>query len=442
MAADSTHLKNNLRKRYGKWELVLDLGPQPAQRCVSCGARHWVDPERLPACPKCGGQLEETRERRQLFRSGFATKTEAQTALNTLRAERDAGAVVRPSRLTVDEWLTLWLAGLNDLRDTTRASYERLARLHVSPHIGEDRLQDVDTARLNTMYTTLAGEGLSPATIQRVHAVVSGAFGAAADDGKIGKNPARRHGRGRGPRLPKAQTAEAVAPSAWTAAQLRAFLSEMAVYEHRRAGGETVYSKDRLYALWRLLASTGMRRGEALALTWADVDLAGKHAVVKASRVPAPDRYGTVDHLPKGVRDAGSARRIRTLDLDDETVATLREHHKRQAAERLKAGAGWHAGPGGGWVFAYRDGRPMHPERVTRAFAVRVAKMPDLPTITPHGLRHTWATLALQAGVPVHVVSAQLGHASPDITLRVYAHVLEGQTRGAVETVAAMIDGG
>ena len=123
------------------------------------------------------------------------------------------------------------------------------------------------------------------------------------------------------------------------------------------------------------------------------------------------------------------------ISLDAATVATLREHRKRQAAERLLMGTGW---TGHGLVFCRVDGGLLHPERFSRSFGDRVRQL-GLPRVRLHDLRHGWATMALGAGVHPKVVQERLGHANIGITLDVYSHVTAGLHDDAAERVASLV---
>jgi integrase len=202
----------------------------------------------------------------------------------------------------------------------------------------------------------------------------------------------------------------------WTAGELGSFLARAEADGHRDA------------ALWRFLAATGCRRGEALGLRWRDVDLTARTATIRQTVI-------VVAHVPQ-FGSPKTAAGARTLDLDAATVTALREHRKRQAAERLQIGIGWRDND---LVFADVAGGPAHPEAASSRFAKRV-KRHGLPRLTLHGLRHTWATLALRAGVHPKVVQERLGHATISITLGVYSHVQAGMGREAAELVAGLID--
>jgi integrase len=165
---------------------------------------------------------------------------------------------------------------------------------------------------------------------------------------------------------------------------------------------------DRLYGAWQLAALTGMRRGEILGLRWADLDLEGGWLSVRQTLV-------VVDNQPR-ISEPKTARGRQRIALDPESVATLRAHHKIQAAERLAAGL-WH---GTDLVFTRPDGAPLHPEYVRRQFDRHISRA-GLPRIRFHDLRHTHATLALQAGVHPKIVSERLGHTTVAMTLDTYS---------------------
>lgn len=201
----------------------------------------------------------------------------------------------------------------------------------------------------------------------------------------------------------------------WAAAELRAFLAAV--------------EGDRLYAVWLLAASTGMRRGEVLGLQWPDVDLARARVAVRRSLV-------TVGHQVV-VSEPKTAKGRRSVALDPATVAGLKAWRKQQAAERLAWGPAW---TDSGLVFTREDGRPLHPREVTRAFTRHVLAA-DLPMIRLHDLRHTHATLALAAGVHPKIVQERLGHANIAITLDICSHAVPALEEEAARTVAALVFG-
>ena len=133
------------------------------------------------------------------------------------------------------------------------------------------------------------------------------------------------------------------------------------------------------------------------------------------------------------------------IELDARTVETLKSWKARQAEERLLVGPGYQNKDG--LVFTLPDGRGYHPERFSREFDRKQSTYnrlhPDtpLPRLRLHDLRHTWATLALAAGVHPKIVSERLGHSTISITLDLYSHVLPGMQSEAAEQVSNMIFG-
>jgi integrase len=202
----------------------------------------------------------------------------------------------------------------------------------------------------------------------------------------------------------------------WTPEQLGAFLRAT--------------SDDRLGALWLLLATTGLRRSEAVGLPWTAVDLMVARLAVVQTAVKAG---------PMTVLDATtkSNRSRRTVALDAGTVAVLKAHRARQFEERLAAGPAWTET---GLVFVRENGTGLDPVWVSRRFD-RLAADTGLPDIRLHDVRHSWATAALGAGVPLKVVSERLGHSSVSITADTYQHVIEGMDRQAASAVAGLIFG-
>jgi integrase len=202
---------------------------------------------------------------------------------------------------------------------------------------------------------------------------------------------------------------------AWDAAALREFLATASA------------GVDRLHPLWVLLATTGMRRGEAVGLRWSDVDLdAGRLRVVQTIiQVRSKVTIGE----PK------TARGRRPIALDAGTVAVLREHRRRSIEQRMLVGPDFEDQ---GLVFHQPDGSCLKPDAVSAAFIRRVKKA-GLPPLTLKGLRHTWATLALERGIHPRVVQERLGHSTIAITLGIYSHVAPTLHDEAAQLIADLV---
>lgn len=184
----------------------------------------------------------------------------------------------------------------------------------------------------------------------------------------------------------------------------------------------------RLETAWHLAAMTGMRRGEILGLGWKDVDFAAERISVRQALVSVG--YEVLRSSPKN-------HQARVIDLDRGTIEQLRAHQCRQAAERKEWANDYEDSD---LVFCREDGSPLHPHSLSQAFE-RLVKKSGLPRIRLHDLRHTHATIAVRAGVPVKVISERLGHESPAFTLKQYAHVIPGMQREAAAQIAASVLG-
>ena len=289
-----------------------------------------------------------------------------------------------------------------------------LAREHIIPRLGGLQLQKLNAAAINALYAHLGEHGrvhgggpLSASSVRRVHAVLHRACHDAVRWGRLTVNPVAAADP------PKASAEHSDRLPVWTAEQLSAFLAHVA--------------DDRLFALWRLLAMTGMRRGEALGLAWEDLDMEGGRLTIRRAWVP-------VNGVAQ-MSEPKTKRGRRTIALDPVTQEALKAHAARQADEQQH----WDETHGdAGFVFTHTDGSPLHPWAVSKAFR-DLSKAAMLPPIPLHGLRHSYATLALASGVNPRIVSARLGHATVALTLDVYSHVLPQADREAAERIAELL---
>lgn len=355
-----------------------------------------------------------TGNRRQVQRQGFRTKKEAERALGDRLLEIRSGTAVTPSTDDLGAFLDEWLLGQRTrLKETTWESY-RVVVERIRARIGKVKLQALTPLDLERFYRLLVEEGgskgqpLSAKTVRNTHTVIRKALSDAERLGLIPRNPAAAA------RPPSADRKE---QRTWSSDDLRDFL-------------DTV-REDRLFAMYVLMATTGMRRGEVLGLRWRDIDLDGGelHIVQTLAAV----NYQPVFSTPK------TKRSRRLVYLDEGTVNVVRTHRQAQRQERLAAGPAWE-GAGYGLVFCDQLGGPLNPDGVSREFRKRVNES-GVDKVRLHDLRHTYATLALKAGVHPKVVSDRLGHATVGVTLDLYSHVTPAIGRDAADVVAAKIFG-
>ncbi len=177
------------------------------------------------------------------------------------------------------------------------------------------------------------------------------------------------------------------------------------------------------------MLTRGLRRGELCGLRWSAIDLDAGTLRVESTLI-------TVEGQPVASRPKTAAG-LRSIPLDAQLVALLRAHRKRQRAEQLAAGPAYEAS---GYLLADDLGHPYHPDTISGWFEAKVAET-GLPRIRLHDCRHTAASLMLASGVAVKVVSEILGHASPTITLSVYAHVMPGMAESAGAALSASLLG-
>jgi integrase len=419
-----------------------------------------------------------TGRRQQKWHSGYRTKREAERARVDLLSKLDRGEYVEPSQQTLGAYLADWLKAIEPtVRPSTFDSYSRNMRLHVVDHVGSIRLAKIDAGVLNGLYATLlssgrrsssrkgagysaivvmraielrrkgltleataeqlrtdlpeaahitkdtlasllrrrsrslgpdkTASGLDRRTVNYIHTILHRALKDAVRWGRLLRNPADAADPPRG-----GQKSDGV--QAWDSSTLREFL------EASRA------TNDRNLALWILLATTGMRRGEALGLRWSDVDLdAGRARIVQTII-----QTGNV----VSVGEPKTARGRRPISLDPATVAVIRAHRHRMLQERLLVGTDF---DDLGLVFHQPDGSWLRPNAVSEVFLRRV-RCYGLPRITLKGLRHTWATLALEQGIHPRVVQERLGHSTIAITLGIYSHVSPTLHDEAADLVAGL----
>jgi integrase len=371
--------------------------------------------------------LAEPGEPRQQKRGrGFPTKKAAQAALDKLKGEVRSQTYVDRDKVTLRVFAEqTWLPHVKgQVRASTFESYDRVIRLHVLRDLGEVEVQRLTPKRWKDQLDGLAaggradyaeGRALSRRTVQYVHTLAKAMLDYAVEQGLRADNPAAKV------KPPKAE-AEAQAHAriqTWPREVLGAFLNRAREEQHRH------------HVAWQLLATTGMRRGEVLGLAWLDVDFDASRLRVRRTLV---DMHGDEPVWS----DPKTASGKRSIALDAGTVAALRKHRAQQLEMRLAVGAGYVEHD---LVFALPDGRPLHPERFSRTFTETIRRW-KLPQVRLHDLRHTWATLALEAGVHPKVVQERLGHANVSITLGIYTHVSQSMESDAAERVAGLfLDG-
>jgi integrase len=317
------------------------------------------------------------------------TARDAQRALDALLADIDRGTFVLADATPLADYLAGWLAvRTHALRPSTHAGYAAVFSRYVTPAIGQVPLKDLRPSHLNALYADMVARGLSARTVRTVHVPMRRALADAVREGILARNVADAA------TLPRTQHTEM---ATWDGDTLSAFLT----FAHTHAPQETATAL-------HVAATTGMRRGEVAGLRWDAVDL--ERATLRVTSTRTVVNRQVVTGEPK------TSRSRRTVALDAGTVAALRRWKLAQPPSEL--------------VFT------MHPDYLSATFeTLQVAA--GVMRIRLHDLRHTAASLMLGAGIPVHVVSARLGHVNPTTTWNVYSHVLPTQGIEAAEVMGS-----
>jgi integrase len=318
-----------------------------------------------------------------------------------LRDHQQGIAIRTDERQTLAAFLERWLADVvqPSVRPSTFTSYRMLTRRHVIPGLGQHRLSKLTPQDVQTFYNGRRAVGLSPRTVQYLHAILRRALGQAVKWSLVPRNVALLTER------PNARRPE-IRPL--DPDQIRAFL--------------TAAAGDRLEALYTVAVAVGLRQGEALGLRWEDVDLDGATLQVRHALQRIEGRMQLVE--PK------TDKSKRTIALPAVAVTALRAHRTRQLEERLWAGSRWQEW---GLVFTSTIGTPLDGTNVTKGFQ-RLLHKAGLPHQRFHDLRHACATLLLVQGTHPRVVMEVLGHSQIGLTMNTYSHVMPSLRREAAES--------
>jgi integrase len=354
------------------------------------------------------------------------TKQEAAKELRRLLREGDTGTHVAPDKTTLGDWINHWISigapGRRKKRVGRRTleRYTELLRCHVVPKLGKDRLQQIQSTKIDALYLALEGKKISPRTAHHVHTVLNACLGAAERKGLLSANPIVR-----AEKVPSPD--EADHGMVLETEQLRTLVEG--------------FKNSVLYPIVAVLAFTGCRRNEALALRWVDLDVAAKTLRIERA-LEETEELGLSFKGPK------TERGKRTITVDDDLIALLvaeRENYLHLIAGVPAGGVPVNLSllklPDDALIFpnppakgaAFSLSAPRNPRNTTKEF-VRKATALGFQGFRLHDLRGTHETLLLDAGVPVHVVAARCGH-DPAVLLRSYAK----RTRKADTSAAAVI---
>ncbi|MFC9559599.1 tyrosine-type recombinase/integrase [Agromyces sp. NPDC056965] len=337
------------------------------------------------------------------------TQAEVRAKMKEKQGRAEEGKPVNDSRQTLAAFTQGWIETTlraSDRKATTKATYGILARKHIqNAPIGAIALDKLRAKDVEAMVLLMQEAGLASSTVRQTYTVLRAILDAAVRDHYVARNVAA---------LVKRPAVERVEARSLESKEVKAVL----------AGAEG----SRYSTLLSLLSRTGLRRGEALALRWQDVDLDGGELRVRGTL----GRVGGELIITEPKTDLSR----RAVTISPSTVELLRKHRAAQAAERLRAGELW---ADRGLVFATETGGPVDPRNALRALTT-AAKKAGVESIGLHTLRHSAASTMLSAGVPLTDVSRMLGHSSVAITGDIYGHVSTDGQKRAAELLAAALD--
>ncbi|MCI2254816.1 site-specific integrase [Domibacillus sp. PGB-M46] len=359
-------------KQTGKWDFVIDIGKDLI-----------------------------TGKRKQKKKRGFKTKKEAEKALTALLNELNEGSYIEPSKQAYSDYMYFWIGiKAHEMSIQTLKAYQSYLKSHISPSLGQVPLSSLTPIHIQSFVGDLRSKELSESTIKRIYNVVNASLNAAAKTELIKKNPASTIEK------PKVVAKETVI---WKWDEVSSFLDSAMSSPY--------------YVAFLLAVTTGMRQGEVLGLRWRDVDFANECLYVRQ----------TLTHDGKGFKEGAKSKAgSRSVGLDAFTLSALKKQKKQVAECKLKLGIAY---TDNDLVICSSNGKPINPRNLLRSFYNLLEKS-DLPKIRFHDLRHTHASLMLQQGENIKLISERLGHSSVKITLDTYSHVLPNMQQEASNRLA------
>lgn len=337
----------------------------------------------------------------------FATKREAEAAEAKVRVQLGEGTLLEPDRSTLSDVLDVWLPVVaQGLRPNTAVDYRGTVNRHIRPALGHVPIRKLSAAVIQKQYTKWHEAGVSPSVLSKIHQRLNQALTYAVKMRLVSVNVAAD---AKPPRIERPQVDH------WSVDEAKAFLAAA--------------KDDPLWPLWPLLLAEGLRRGEALALRWRDVDLEEGVAHIRQSVV--------LDKANRGAAKIASTKTrgsVRSVRLAPTTVAALKAYKPRWAEKALESEA-W---AGLDLIVCTKHGRPINPGNVRRN-QTRICREAGVRPIRTHDLRHTSATLLLAAGEPLKTIADRLGHSSIRVTADMYAHSTAEMQSQAAETMGRLL---
>ncbi|EOP82982.1 hypothetical protein IGM_05177 [Bacillus cereus HuB4-4] len=339
-------------------------------------------------------------KRREKYKQGFKNEKDAYRALLEIKASVLNGDTkqVENSNLTISEWLDIWFeAHKNDWKISSQIQRKNAIKYQMKPILGKYKLADLDKTTYKRVFINELLKKYEPSTVQLFHRLFKVAINAAVDDEIIPRN-----------RFNKITIKnERTDDNFLTADELKKFLSSAKELENITN-----------YTLLLLLAFTGLRKGESLGLKWENIDFENNTLTVERTR----------DN--KGARTPKTQNSYRTILIDDTLIKQLKTYHIWCKETKLSFGTRLSDKD---FIFiSYQTGTPITDNAIKFSMD-RLIKKTGYKRITPHGLRHTHATILISQRIPVKVIADRLGN-TPAMILDIYGHSFKQLEEETVES--------
>lgn len=337
----------------------------------------------------------------------FHTLMAARDARDSFLIQRSQTKSVTPSNMTLDHWLDTWMHEIimPNRAETTIYGYQKIIDNHLSPALGDVPLQKLTPYDLQHYYAGLMkNKGLCANTVRRHHDLLSASLHAALRQDLILRCPTER-----------------VEPPRVIYKEASYYTSEELKKLYQLVNGHW------LETVVHLAGSLGLRREEICGLRWESIDFKLRKIHIRAARTMAGSRV-----IDKETKNRSSTR---ILYMGDDIFQLLSREQQRQAAVRQAIGPAWE---NSGYIIVDQTGIPIRPNQLSLAFT-QFIRSHDLPHLTLHGLRHTFATVASAQGAPLFDIGKALGHSTPATTGRIYTHLADQLHTDTLAKVAAAL---
>ncbi len=334
------------------------------------------------------------------------TRSEVAQKLKQLRRQFDDGLTVPDAGLKLEALFERWFEDVlrHQVAPSTFSNYRAVTVKHIVPALGKKKISALMVTDVDRLLSSKIDSGLSTSTVRRIRAVLSQCLDQGIRWGVVSRNVASHS------RAPRETRKEGRTLSPEQAKQFLAYLKG-----HRNE------------ALYAVMLSTGLRRGEALGLMWKDLD---RDSGVLQIRRQLKREGGTLV-----TADTKTSRSRRSVNLPPPMLKALLWHERRQETERTALGTSW---IDTGFIFTSAVGTPIDPRNFYREFT-KICRDAGMGDWHPHELRHSAASLMLAQGVKLQVVSQVLGHASIRMTADVYGHILDPDRQEAADAMGTLL---